>query len=199
LTKPEAANLVNALVNAGPRPAAGDKSSGTSGRGVPVLGQSSYTDLLSTVVDAALKAAPAPQTSQPARRGGAGLGNNNQQPLTDAQVEQNNARRLLAGLQQSLPLIDQYLPSKASLVRQKMTELGMGNNSTGNMMQAFSALQGNPTADARVQAAAATPQQRQSRLYQQAAYKALEHGDTDRARQIANDHLQSNAKDAVMQ
>ena len=199
LTKPEAANLVNALVNAGPRPAAGDKSSATSGRGVPVLGQSSYVDLLSTVVDAALKAAPATQANQPVRRGGAGLGNNNQQPLTDAQVEQNNARRLLAGLQQTLPLIDQYLPSKASLVRQKMSELGMSNNSAMNMMQAISALQGNATADALVQAAATAPQQMQSRLYQQAAYKALEDGDTDRARQIANDHLQSNAKDAVMQ
>src|SRR5689334_9593872 len=84
LTKPEAANLIQALLSAGPRPT-DSKSTPTSGRWVPVLGQSSYTDLLSTVVDAALKAAPAPQTSQPARRGGAGLGNNNQQPLTDAQ------------------------------------------------------------------------------------------------------------------
>ena len=41
----------------------------------------------------------------------------------------------------------------------------------------------------------------QSRLYQQAAYKALEEGDTERARQIANDHLQNNARarEAVMQ
>jgi hypothetical protein len=38
----------------------------------------------------------------------------------------------------------------------------------------------------------------QARIYQQAAYKALEEGDTDRARQIATDHLQSNARDAVM-
>src|SRR5690349_1176313 len=86
LTKPEAANLIQALLTAGPRPAAGDKSSATSGRWVPVLGQSSYTDLLSTVVDAALKATPATQTNQPGRRGVGGLGNNNQQPLTDAQV-----------------------------------------------------------------------------------------------------------------
>jgi hypothetical protein len=68
-----------------------------------------------------------------------------------------------------------------------------------NMAQTFSALQGNPTSEALVQAASTAPQQMQTRLYQQAAYKALEEGDTDRARQIANDHLQSNARDAVMQ
>ena len=58
--------------------------------------------------------------------------------------------------------------------------------------------QGDPTADALVQAAATAPQQMQSRLYQQAAYKALEEGDTERARQIANDHLQANARDNVI-
>jgi hypothetical protein len=204
LTKPEAANLIQALVNAGPRPSADNKSAANAPtpRWLPVLGQSTYVDLLSTVVDAALKATPATQNNNqrvPVRRGGGGSGNNNQQPLTDAQIEQNNARRLLAGLQQTMPMIDQYLPSKASLVRQKMTELGVSNNSAMNMAQTFSALQGNPTAEALVQAAATAPQQMQTRLYQQAAYKALEEGDTDRARQIANDHLQSNARDAVMQ
>ena len=204
LAKPEAGNLIQALLTAGPRPT-GDKAGATSGRWVPVLGQSSYVDLLSTVVDAALKATPAPaaQTGQRANGSftmprGSSRGQNVNLDLTDAQIEQNNARRLLAGLQQTLPMIDQYLPSKATLVRQKMNELGMSNNSM-NMMQAISALQDNPTADALIQAAATAPQQMQSRLYQQAAYKALEDGDTDRARQIANDHLQSNAKDAVMQ
>jgi hypothetical protein len=38
----------------------------------------------------------------------------------------------------------------------------------------------------------------QSRLYQQAAYKALEEGNTAQARQIATDHLQENARDSVM-
>jgi hypothetical protein len=205
LAKPEAANLIQALLNAGPRPT--DNKSAANAptpRWLPVLGQSTYVDLLSTVVDAALKATPATQSNNqrvnvPVRRGGTGSGNNNQQPLTDAQIEQNNARRLLAGLQQTMPMIDQYLPSKASLVRQKMTELGVSNNTAMNMAQTFSALQGNPTAEALMQAASTAPQQMQTRLYQQAAYKALEEGDTDRARQIANDHLQSNARDAVMQ
>jgi hypothetical protein len=77
--------------------------------------------------------------------------------------------------------------------------MGMSNNSMTNLAQTFSALQGDPTSDALLQAAQVAPQQMQSRLYQQAAYKAIDEGDTDRARQIANDHLQNNARDVVMQ
>jgi hypothetical protein len=122
----------------------------------------------------------------------------NQQPglpqaPTDAQIEVNNARRLLAGLQVMLPVVDQYLPAKAQPLRQKMMEMGMPA-----MPMNLPLTQGEPTTDILVQAAGSAPQQMQSRLYQQAAYKALEEGDTERARQIANDHLQNNARDTVM-
>jgi hypothetical protein len=204
LAKSDAGTLVQTLLRGGPRPT-GDSTSSTANaqpqRWPAVLGQTAYVDLLSTVVDAALKATPPAQTNQRAmNRGGTGP-NNGPPQMTDSQVEQMNARRLLAGLQQTLPMIDQYLPSKAALVRQKMSEFFTPNNSAMNMNigQTFSALQGNPTADALVQAAATAPPQMQPRLYQQAAYKAIEEGDTDRARQIANDHLQNNARDSVMQ
>ena len=210
LTKTETGALVQALLRAGPRPP-GDGNDATvktqTPGWTPVLGQAAYVDLLSTVVDAALKATPGTQNNQRgggpanARRGAVGpvAGPNSapQQP-TDAQIEQNNARRLLAGLQQTLPIIDQYLPSKAALVRQKMTELGLSSNPV-NLAQTFSGLQGNATADTLVQAAATAPQQIQPRLYQQAAYKALEEGDTERARQIANDHLSTKARDILME
>ena len=206
LAKPETGGLVQGLLRAGPRPAGDGKNETASVPNTqwpPVLGQSAYVDLLTTVVDAALKATPSTQNNQRSgsgpvniRANGSFVMNSDPKQLTDAQVEQMNARRLLAGLQQMLPMLDQYLPSKAPLVRQKMSELGLSNVSPMNMM---SALQGNLTADALVQAAAAAPQQIQPRLYTQAAYKALEEGDTDRARQIANDHLQNNARDTVMQ
>jgi hypothetical protein len=96
-------------------------------------------------------------------------------------------------------MIDQYLPSKAPMVRQKMTEMGISNNTLANVAQTFSALQGDPTSDALLQAAQNAPPQMQSRLYQQAAYKAIEEGNTTQARQIANDHLQNNARDVVIQ
>ena len=202
LTKTENGTLAAGLLRSGPRPASSGKNetaSVTNSSWPAVLGQSAYVDLLSAVVDAALKATPpainTPRGGGPANRGGGG--NGQQQPMTDAQVEQYNARRLLAGLQTTLPMVDQYLPTKAALVRQKLSEMGLTNST--NIAQTFSGLQPNPTADSLLQAAATAPQQIQSRLYQQAAYKAIEEGDTDRARQIANDHLTTTARDTVMQ
>ena len=199
LTNPTAATLVQTLIGSGPRPpgeaAADPNAKAQTSRGWPaVLEQSAYVELLSSVVDAALKATPA-APNQRGNRPMVGRTNVGPQPQTDAQTEQNNARRLLGGLQTVMPMIDQYLPSKASQVRQKMTEVGMSPNAGINMAQLFN---GEATTDTLVQAAATAPQQMQSRIYQQAAYKALDEGDTERARQIATDHLQSNARDAVM-
>jgi hypothetical protein len=199
--------LVQTMLIGGPRTAGATTDSASPqqsqpqpSRGSPaVLAQGAYVDLLSAAIDAALKATPQAQNIQRGPRAGMGAGRTNtgQQTLTDAEQEQNNARRLLGGLQQVLPMIDQFLPSRASSVRQKMTEMGMQPNQGMNMAQLFNG-QNEPTIDALVQAAATAPQQIQTRLYQQAAYQALDQGDTDRARQIATDHLQSNIRDAVM-
>ena len=219
LTNNEASSLAQTMLVTGPRlvdAKANPAPKDAIFRRGPVLPQSAYVTLLSSVVDLALKATPgslnnpryvppvAPAAGGgdvlPVRRGVTTvLGSNTQSPPTDAQLEQNGARRLLAGLQMALPLIDQYLPSKAATVRQKLSEVGLNTNSPLNLAQTFSALQGNPTADTLVQAAAVAPPQMQPRLYQQAAYKALDEGDTNRARQIATDHLTANARDAVMQ
>lgn len=207
LSNNEAALLVQAFLAPGPLPAT-QSTNATSptartGRG-PVLEQSAYIDLLSSVIDAALKATNTTQSNQRGtqRRAQVTAGATRTTigpPIpTEAQIEQSNARRLLAGLQANLSLIEQHLPGKAHSVKQKMTEMGMINNSTQNLAQTFASLQGNSSTDALVQAAATAPPQVQSRLYQQAAYRALEDGDTERARQIALDHLQNNARDAVM-
>jgi hypothetical protein len=218
LSNNEAGNLAQSLISAGPRmPASATPSPSpnatpqqSSGRG-PVLDVSAYTDLLSTIIDAALKATPQAQNNQRPNAGGRGGPNANRIIVTNGQtvqasqqttdqIEQNNARRLLAGLQSALPSIDQYLPGRAGAVRQKLTELGLSDPSRTNFIQAMSSLQqGNATSESLEQAAAAAPAQLQPRLYQQAASRAIEEGNTDRARQIANDHLQSNARDSIMQ
>src|SRR3989441_3894457 len=169
--------------------------------GTPVLGESSFQDLMNTVIDAALRATPQANNQRgpnnPRGRNPGGVQNNDQSAPTDGQIEQSNARRLLFGLQVLLPQIDQYVPSRAPAVRQKLTEIGMGNNQRlafnqlGNLMQ-----QG--TADSLMAAAPAAPPQVQTRLYQQAALKALDEGNADRARQIANDHLDPTTRDAVL-
>lgn len=206
LTNSQAATLAQTLLLVGPRPPQTSTALPVNGRG-PVLEQGAYVELLGSVVDTVLKAASTtaapgnPRRVEAVRRGsgvGAPPPSIQTQP-TEAQTEQNSARRLLAGLQASLPIIDQYLPAKSTQVRQKLSEMGMQTNSPLTAQQTFGALQGNPTSDALVQAAATAPPQMQSRLYQQAAYKALEEGNTDRAKQIATDHLQANARDNVMQ
>ena len=215
LTDPQAASLAQQLLIRGPRPAEKYAAVKVTGQAMlPVLDQASYTDLLGSVIDMALKAAPSTPTQnnnqrpqvQRARPGivsGVGPGTSNVvvSANNNAQSEQNAAIRLLAGLQATLPLIDQYAPTKAAAVRQRLSEAGLGTNSPFNVSQAMSVLQGNPnpTADALVQAAAVAPPQMQPRLYQQAAYKALDEGNPDRARQIATEHLQAGARDSVMQ
>ena len=222
LTNNEAGNLAQALIAPGPRlatasattTAATTSTTAAPQRGrSPVLDQSVYTDLLSTVIDAALKATPQTQTNQQRGQGFQGgrtvaavRGPNGAQqatppaPPTEQQIEQNSARRLLGSLQSSLPNIDLYLPARATAVRQKLAELGMTDNSRNNIVQTMNALQqANPDAEALVQAASTAPAQLQPRLYQQAASKALEEGNTERARQIATDHLQATARDTMMQ
>ena len=228
LSSTEASTLALTLLNPGPRiPGSSteaaketDAKSAPQGRG-PVLDQSVYVDLLGSVIDVGLKATPPTQTNQrggapprpaaPGARGGGGGGRiqvvtrdgavvTTQNQPSEAQVEQNNARRILTGLQRLLPQIDQNLPGRAQAVRQKLTEMGIGDNNRGPMAQVMNALRGDVTADALMQSAAAAPVQIQPRLYQQAAFKALEEGNTDRARQIATDHLtDARLRDSVMQ
>ena len=211
LTNNEAGTLAQTLLNAGPRMAApATATASTDGKPpAPSLGTldlSLYTDLLSTVIDTALKATPQTQNNQrgfqrgAGPRGGPNPQQQNNQPSqpTDAQLEQNNARRLLGSLQRALPSIDQYFPGRATAVRQKMTELGM-SDPRANLGQMMSELQQNPNSETLVQAAAAAPAPMQARLYQQAAARALDDGNSDRARQIATDHLQAGARDSIMQ
>ena len=205
LTNNEAGFLIQQFLMAGPRlPESGNGATTFIGRPA-ILDQGAYVELLGTVVDLALKAMP-PTPSTPVRRPGqpavrsgvttAGPNTGPPQP-TEAQMEQNGARRFLASLQGALPVIDQYLPAKSALVRQKLSEAGMPTNAPMNVP--YRALQGNVTSDALMQAAATAPPQMQPRLYQQAAYKALEEGNPDRARQIATEHLSDKAREILMQ
>lgn len=204
LANVQAQRLALILLRAGPiSPQTAPNSSS-----VPLLGESSFQDLMNTVIDAALRATPQTATNQrgqnqrgqnnPRNRGNFGAGQNpNQSPLTDGQVEQQNARRLLSALQTVLPQVDQYAPSRATAVRNKMIELGMDNQRRAAFNQVDSLIR-EGTADSLLAAAPAAPPGLQSRIYQQAAQKALEEGETDRARQIANEHLDGTTRDRVL-
>src|SRR6185503_19669574 len=97
LTNTDAAALVQALLSPGPRQpvSSTNQTTTTQLRGrAPALEQSAYVDLLSSVIDAALKATPAQVQRGPANQRRIQSGPNaprTNTPPTEAQVEQNNA------------------------------------------------------------------------------------------------------------
>jgi hypothetical protein len=206
----EAATTALSLLMPGPRPASTSTATPTDAtsansrtNSAQVLSESAYHDLMDNAITAALSVTSLAPGGNNTRGGGArvfrGAQPNQQNPPDEAQVRQNNARMMLLSLQTLLPQIDQYLPERAQAVRQKLTELGLGNNanaSFGNQMR--TAMQ-QGTSDSLAAAASTAPPQMQSRLYQQAAQKAVDEGNSDRALQIANDHLDESGKNSIMQ
>jgi hypothetical protein len=247
LTTQGASALAVALLRNGPRVEMVQSQSSTSSTATQSSGGTltiaAYRDLMETVINSALKAAPAVRNAQGNVQGnvrgnasgpgaaGSNTGNNQggatgnrqgngqgnagrpatpqapggaagrtqstqSQTLTTAQIEQNAARGLVGSLQAMLPQIDQYLPARSAAVRQKMTELGMNPDRRGGQ---FGPLIQQGDSQSLLTAAATAPQQSQPRLYQQAALKALDEGNIDGARQIANEHLEGTLKTSVLQ
>jgi hypothetical protein len=213
LASREATALTVGLLRPGPRPESTSTSStaGTAPATGPVsnqvLSEAAFRDLMESAITAALSTTSIATNN----RGGGGAGrgpgvqirgaqpNQQQNPPDEAQVRQNNARTLLFSMQAMLPQIDQYLPDRAAAVRQKFTDLGMTNNSQANFGNQMRSAMQQGSSESMVAAASTAPPQIQSRLYQSAALKAVDEGNTDRAVQIANEHLDENQRAPVMQ
>jgi hypothetical protein len=198
LAKPDAARLALSLLRPGPHP---EKKSGDDSQPAAnsnqVLAPTAFRDLMAATIAAALRATPQPQTN--AGRGGpqGPRGRPNAQasnaPQSEADILQSNARTLLMGLQNMQSHIDQYLPERSLAVRQKLTQMGMDNDPRGAFGQMANLMQ-QGTSTSLMAAAASAPPPMQSRLYQQAAMKAMDEGNPDLARDIANQHLEGAAR-----
>ena len=222
LANRQATSLAIALLFPGPRPSgnatgtpaptnanATATSSATptmsmNSRQAPVLNETAYHDLMDNAVIAALSVTSMGPIGNMQRGGGpqrvmrSPQAQQQQTQPDDTQVRQNNARNLLFSLQAMLPQIDQYLPERAAAVRQKLTDLGMNNNQLANMGNQMRAMQ-QGSSDALLTAASTAPQPMQARMYQQAAQRAVEEGNTDRAIDIATNHLDENGRAVIMQ
>ena len=201
LTTADAGSLALALLQTGPRP--DTPADASTAKNQPYLAVSGYSDLMGSVIDAALKAAPQPASQQRQNRGRGrgnfgGNQNNANTTQTPAELEQSNARRLLSGLQTILPRVDQTQPSRAQAVRQKIAELGLTNNQRANINQIMNSLDQQNSA-ALMATAAAAPTGIQSRIYRRAALKAMDEGNPDLARRIAADHLEGSSRDSILQ
>lgn len=209
LASREATSLAMSLLMPGPRLDATTSADANkpAANTAQVLNESAYHDLMDSAVTASLSVT----SLGPANlvRGGGGRGpfraaqqnpqSTTQNPPDETQVRQNNARMLLFGLSTLLPQLDQYLPERASALRQKLTDLGMGSNAMMNYGNQMRTAMQEGTSDSLEAAAKTAPPQIQSRLYQQAAQKAIDEGNTDRALQIANDHLDESGRNSIIQ
>jgi len=201
LAKQDAARLSLSLLGPGPlpeKPNAGSPRAPTNSG--PVLSQANYRDLLGSVITAGLRATPS-ATNAAARGRGGRAANPGGAPanatLADQPNPQANAWSLLMGLQALLPNVDKYQPDRSNAVRQKLAELSGGNNPRNSFGQLNTLMQ-QGTSDSLLTAASLAPPRMQDRIYQQAAMKAIDEGNSDRAREIANKHLDSTARDTVL-
>lgn len=83
-------------------------------------------------------------------------------------------------------------------VRPKINALDDNSKSRGGFNK-LTYLTPQGTSNNLLNAAASAPSAKRSQLYQQAAIKALDEGNAERARQIANDHLESEMRKVVFQ
>src|SRR6185369_8305809 len=102
-------------------------------------------------------------------------------------------RDLLVNLRPLLPQIEQHLPERYQALRQKMNELKNAHPGFDRLTY----LTQDGAANNLLTAASTAPPAVRDRLYQQAAFKAIDEGNLDSARQIANDKLDSEMRAAV--
>jgi len=204
LLKSDAVRLSLSLLRPGPRAEkkSGDDAQSVVGTSDQLLAESAFRDVMSAAITAALRATPQAQNTQ--SRGGPGgfRGRPNNQgaaaaPQSEADIQQANARMLLSGLQSLQPQVDKYLPERSLALRQKLTQMGMDNDARGAFGQMANLMQ-QGTSDGLIAAAATAPQQMQNRMYQQAALKAIDEGNPDRARDIANQHLDGASRTSML-
>jgi hypothetical protein len=195
-------SLALSLLRPGPRlPETKESNPQTRADGSPrppsqALDETAYRELLELVIAAALRATP--RSSGPSSPLSPGASPAMRAEQSNQQMMQNNARSLAMGLQSLLQYIDKYSPTRAPAVRQKLTEMGVRQNPIV-MTPELSNLMQQGSSEALVQAASgATTPELQSMLYRQAAYKAINEGNLDRARQIATQNLDERQREGMM-
>jgi hypothetical protein len=127
----------------------------------PQADPDTYRDLITALVNAALNISPGSQSSW----------------------------NFLNQLNASLPQIEKYAPERLVAVRQWVESVDRLADPNQRMYQEMSRIGQNGSVDDMLAAAPKYPREFQTSLYQQAAWKAFQSGDTARARQIINDFV----------
>jgi hypothetical protein len=96
---------------------------------------------------------------------------------------------LLMQLQAVMGDLERHAPARAAALKKKMSDLKIRIRPENKALQELEEVVGSGDVEAIVKAAAKTPEEFRDQVYHHAVMKALEEGDTDRARQIVNEHI----------
>jgi len=149
-----------------------------------ILDERTLRELVDIIASGALAGLNIEPTSQPAERRYAGM--------------------VLAGEMQSImPVVEKYAPARAAALKKKFSEVtsGLAAGVRGPLEQLEDVdSAASATVDKLVEAATKAPPEARDTLWSQAAMKALEEGDTDRAREIVDEHCSdSDQRDQLLE
>jgi hypothetical protein len=102
-----------------------------------------------------------------------------------ANVQANNAQALFNAANLIMPEIERYAPAQLAAIRQKKQLFDKASDPNARQWRKYSSVMGDGTTDSLISAAVKAPPQIKDELYVEAAGKALNNGETERARQIA--------------
>jgi hypothetical protein len=133
----------------------------------PLIETQAYRDLMDLVVTAALNSSTSANSSN--------------------WRERNIAQTLLSGLQNLLPAVEKFMPTRLAALQRKLADLRANTDPGSRFWQDYQEVFQNGSVEDILGLAPKVAAELRDQVYQQAAWKALGQGDSERARQIIND------------
>jgi hypothetical protein len=106
-------------------------------------------------------------------------------------TERSSAQNLLNTLKTLTPEMEKYASDRASLVEKRSGELNTPPDPQSRLWQKYQDRINNDSIEAALEELSQAPQEMKDQLYQQLVQKALQSGDSARARQILNDYVKN--------
>jgi hypothetical protein len=135
----------------------------------PLIDAQAYRDLMEVTINAALNSSTAPNPSD--------------------WRERNIAQTLLMGLQNIMPDVEKLAPTRVAALERKVADFQKTFDPGTRFWQDNQEVLQKGSLDDMLGLVSKAPPEMRDQLYQQAAWKALSQGESERARQIINDNV----------
>lgn len=107
----------------------------------------------------------------------------------DEDEDEEPGEYLLMELESMIKDVEKHLPARAAALKARIAEINVDEDPEEKKAAEFESVMENGSADSMIAAAAKAPDGVRDNLYQQAAMKAFADGNTDKAKQIINEHF----------